>query len=418
MQFNNSLTYKQARSAYRSDMGWTLTGVPGHRLRGQTPEEQATSGHARLVEDDGPDAPQARLDLGSSGMIALEVPAQVYYGNAPCPVWQGLHQQIGAASAVLSADKTTVTLLLGAEGLAEGAPRRLTLDCSLSGLERVRPSDDQTNNIPLPHSPCLESWQQLSPNTLPATEELIALANAAAIDHREADQSVIDWLNDMFDHLGHVKGLITRLKGDPVEGLSRSDVHALLLQASGWLREDYGPERLSRAAEFAGVMSHRTKNGYVWLLKRNDKPLRAPSGKAVESIDPLVLAFAREIQATRELHPTRIRAKREAAEKAAREAAERAQMIAAYGSLEVQAWLRDKGFFEFFNEAEGRRAKAAGRYGEKHIPLSLRWAPVGAYDQPGTRYAQPSWFVDGPGLDPQERFKRIVQRAVEGVVTP
>lgn len=367
--------YAEARRLYKQAHGWTLTGRPS--------------------EADG--APQARLDLANSGLLAVAVPAHCWFGGDPyCgqvtpPAVQALGEIHGTAALDTGA---TVTLLYSVPVLPDGAPRRLVLDMSVgAGLASFRAAE---GNQPLPHAGTKERWLRFAtPAAAPAF--IVELASALADDGGTTDRAVARWLIDHFEPSGPtgLDGLIKRIKGDPIVGLSRDDVHSLLLSVTSWTAADFPADRLSRCADrtFIDKLKHRTGDGYIWQIAR--KPgvvLSKPNGVAAETVDPLLLEHARALHVAREHSPDRVRARREERELREKAAREAADLALRYGtramadSLAEQQDIEGHGkvrFAELLARAEPQRRTACLIAGVKYRPIDLMQARAAWWENSG-----------------------------------
>lgn len=340
--------YAQARQLYRS-IGWQLCGRP-------------------VESEEGQRAP--RIDLKASGMLAVSVPAAELYGHAPRSGALEALGELANVPAYTTRGSELVTLLYTVESLPDGSPRQLVLDGSLgAGTECFRGAPSQTNP-PLPCQGPECSWLTfVAPPAAP--QWLTDLCGQLATDTRATDQCVVDWIRDMFEASGPVgpHGQVVHEKRDPIVGLSREEVHHLLCKASGWGSEDFSVERLSHCADYAGLTKHRTKSGYLWLIRRRpDVPLRAPRGVDVETIDGTLLELARSLHLVRENHPQRVRARKQEQEFAEHRAQVAADVRRRFGSQEVADLLR-------------RRQQVAGvgggtldgvMYSEAHVALEYK----------------------------------------------
>lgn len=352
---------------------------------------------------------QLRIELARSELVALRVPSVVYNGQSPAAngvVWRGLVQSgVMSAPAVASPCGGFVTVLFDQPaGVVE--VRCFDFVSDAAG-DRIRQAAEQTNLVEVPHEGSHGEWRinPLEGNRPEWPAEL------STPEHMQEGAGPIAaqltrWLEDNF-------------QPDPRGGMSRDEVYAALLAATGMLPSDLERNVLSAGFSASRFTSKRTKHGYVWQIQR--KPDLATLGglPAVDStsLPAWELAEFRAWKASMELDPAR-RQERRVAHEQRKAAAERARLVVQhYGSeetLERLAALRAE-----WATFEARRKAATGQYGEAFVPLRLGWsplalasAPVGAYDpNPGAKCSSAEWFSGDFPWDapPQAQYKYLVQ---------
>lgn len=396
-----------ARGLY-TERGWVLCPTYGKALRHATPDERAAGDATGGWIADG--APQLKLELERNNVVVLEIPSELYYGHTPisCAPWDGLVAD-GARScpAFASADGTTVFTLWRGPSADAGAPvperRRFVLDVS-SGTDfaRIRPHSDRAgrNVVPLPHGGGpLERWINMGEGFALWPAELqaaLVASNESVAGHPDA---IAVWIKD------HYK---------PAKGgayTNRAAVYEAFLTANGLTPSDLDETAFS--AGCGDVPRKRAAEGYRWQLERNGKALSSVRGVLCETISAAELSQFREWRATRELSPARRKERTEQQAAVRRRVEEESDILRRFGSRDTLNRLQEIGYFQYHLEAEARRAKSSGQYGEKHIPLGLG-SPLGMFDQPGTRYAAADWWAGIKLDDPPAVYRAIVQRVVEG----
>ncbi len=424
-QFNiHSANATAAREVYENS-GIKVLSTFGAGLRHITPQERVNLAadprsleveHGDLVRD--PQLYQLRADVRGSNLIVLRVSARVYGeldrsrgeqgtcspGFCNAALWQGIREAVLSAPAIRSAKGDYCHVLFTAPAdLPGNACRRLYYD-DLISLETIKADPiELSNQLPLPHAGTFEKWARLGGSMPAAPEVLVAIAKQSGEDAETIVPAVAIWLSEHFTAVR--RGLVARAKGSPVVGLPRDEVYNLLLRANHWTPNDFSLEQLSAAGDLAetafGKFRHRVKAGYIWELKRNDKPLASLAGVPLETIDPVLLSAFKSFQLGLESHPDRVRARKLQAQidEAARVREE--HIRAHYGTAEVAAWVQAEGYMPYHAAAEVRRIARGGPYGRPASPLP--WA-----------MCCPDWWKEGPGLKPEDRYESIIKRLVEG----